>query len=822
MKNLSTMINTYENVIIIANHTMLQQIITMNSLNLGLKKISYKTFAEVIGDLIGEYDNEARIILQKQANITPELADIILKNTLLVNDCYQNKKIRNLLKIKNEYHKYLHKNPLGGNIYRNQTVIIVDNYQTNDLFNLALENLKRIAQVIDYQSSQKYDKPLNVFCFSSPKHEINNLVKEVSNLLEQGIKPEKIRISVPGDYHIYLQEVFKLTNLDLAVDKPSLYEYETSKLCLEILADYLDSPIDLGFQNALNILKTKTSPNNMIIPKIINIFNSYLKYRFEIKDIYQDLKYRFKRTFPTFITYQNILKIQSLLDEVILEDDYLFILGLNQDVFPKTYKDDRYLLDYERENLGLITSKFLNKQEKLKALQLINQSKNVYISYSQYTNIGKTPISSFIQDLKNHYSVEIVHHQNDYLVSYSEKLDHLHLGKKLDLYYKYDVKSEELFTLYNEYKDIPYRKYSHKFTGVDQTFLNKYLEKDINLSYTSIDQYYKCGFLFYLERVLKFYRSTNQEALRIGNLFHECLHKLFLNEMIDNLDIFLQETINQYLNENNISPSKREWFFINNYREILKQIYQIIKTQHTNSDFQILGLEKEYKIVINDKYRIILAGKIDKVLVLEINGEKYAVVIDYKTGNTDFDLNRIIHGLNMQIMFYFYFLNNSSHEKYLFGGGYLQGVLPNSVFARDSKLSYAEQFNNYFRLTGYSNSSINVLNKIDYNIENDQKFLNGIRFKKDGTLDANSLKKVISLADFKELLKITEQKINQAIHEITSGNYFINPKKLGSFDSCEFCPYLDLCYRDESDYQVLENYKNFEFLGGNNDSEKTE
>lgn len=821
MINLSTMIKKYEDVIIVANHAMLQQIIKINS-SFGLKKISYKTFTEVISDLIGEYDNEARIVLQKQANITPELAAIILKNALVVNDCYQNKKIRNLLEIKNEYHKYLRENPLGSNIYRNRTVIIINDYQTNDLFNLALEKLKLISRVIDYQSSQKYDKPLNVFCCNSPKQEINNLVKEVSILLEQGIKPEKIRISAPSDYIIYLQEVFKLTNLDIVVDKPSLYEYETSKLCLEILEAYLDQPIQSGFQNALEILNAKTSSKNMIIPKIINIFNSYVHYHFKIKDIYQDIKYRFKKTFPTLVTYQNVLKIQPLLDEVILEDDYLFILGLNQDVFPKTYKDDRYLLDHEREKLGLVTSKLFNKQEKLKALHLINRSKNVYLSYSEYTSIGKTPISSFIQDLKEHYSVNIVNHQNDYLISYSEKLDQLQLGKKLDLYYKYDVKSEELFTLYNEYKHVSYRKYSHKFNGVDQAFLNKYLEKEITLSYTSIDQYYKCGFLFYLERVLKFYRSTNQDALTIGNIFHECLHKLFLNEKIDNLDIFLGVTIKEYLKVNNIVPSKREWFFIGKYQEILKQIYQIIKTQHTNSAFQTLGLEKEYKIVINENYRIILTGKIDKVLVLEIAGEKYAIVIDYKTGNTDFDLNRIIHGLNMQIMFYFYFLNNSSSEKHLFGGGYLQGVLPNSVFSRDNKLSYAEQFNKYFQLTGYSNSSLNVLQKIDFNIDNNQKFIKGIRFKKDGTLDSNSLKKVISLADFEELLKITEEKINQAILDITTGRYFINPKKLGSFDSCEFCPYLDLCYRDDSDYHSLENYKNFEFLGGNNDSEKAE
>jgi ATP-dependent helicase/nuclease subunit B len=313
--------------------------------------------------------------------------------------------------------------------------------------------------------------------------------------------------------------------------------------------------------------------------------------------------------------------------------------------------------------------------------------------------------------------------------------------------------------------------------------------------------------------MLKIKRSTNDDALYIGNLFHECLNRLLEVEKIDDVDSFLDRTINQYLVQNNKKPTKKEIFFINKYKSVLKRLYDNLLKQKENSDFNIFGLEKEFQVILNKKYKVILNGKIDKVLTLEINGERYAIVLDYKSGNPDIDLNRIIYGLNMQIMFYFYFLNNYSNERYHFAGGYLQGVLPTSEFNRDTKLTYEEQFVNHFKLIGYSNLNHNILRKIDHNYDNDEKFLYGIKLNKDQTtFTTYSYQRLISEEDFWKLLSLVEQKINEAIDCIICGKFEINPKKLGTFNSCSFCPYLDLCYRNDSDYQKLEEYKNFDFI----------
>jgi len=815
MNSLINLIIEENNVVLISNNVIKKDIIKKISTMKKLADITYKSFNEVVDDIVGSYSLEARLMLSKTENITSELANIKLKNSLLINDQFENQKIKQLSYIKETYKKYIDKNPLSLNSYKNKTIIVVNDYKTNDLFNSSIKKISKHTKVLDVNTTVNYDKELKIFQFNNIKSEVLALVKEVAKLLEKEVNPANIRIhTLVNDYNSYLREVFNLSNIDIdPIESFSLYEYELTKHLLKLLKAYSNEEVEVGFKKVIKEIQRSVKGQNPILSSIVRVLNTYIEFPLLVRDIYDDLIYTLKHTKSTTVNYDNVIKISNLIDDLISEEDFVFILGFNQDLFPRTSMDDQYLLDFEREQLGLVTSKLKNKQEKLKCMNLISTCKNLYISYPIFIKTQKTPVSSLINQLKIKYQVTSAIYDNNYLISYSKDLDLLSLGKKLDLFYKYDLKSEQLFNLYNNYSDNLYRKYSHKFTGIDEEFLDNFLKKDLLLSYTSIDQFYKCGFLYYIEKVLKIRRSTNEDALYIGNLFHDCLNQLLLEESIDDIDSFLDKTIKDFLDKNKKVPNKKEIFFINKYKDVLNKLYINIKKQTNNSEFEIFGLEKEFTINLDKKYKVTINGKIDKVLVLTIDGEKYAIVLDYKSGNTDIDLNRIIHGLNMQIMFYFYFLNKFSNEKYHFGGGYLQKVLPNSNFSYDSKLSYDQQFENHFKLIGYSNKNHNILRKIDANFDGDDHFIYGIRMKSDGSFYAYSLQRLMTKEIFEKLLDIVEQKINQAIEDIFCGKFDINPKKLGNFDSCSYCPYLDICYRDIQDYQELDQYKNFDFIG---------
>ena len=58
-------------------------------------------------------------------------------------------------------------------------------------------------------------------------------------------------------------------------------------------------------------------------------------------------------------------------------------------------------------------------------------------------------------------------------------------------------------------------KYNNKFNGVDKSILYNYLNNSLNLSYSSMDNYYHCAFKFYLSNILKL--DYFEETIQIYN-----------------------------------------------------------------------------------------------------------------------------------------------------------------------------------------------------------------------------------------------------------------------------------------------------------------
>ena len=174
--------------------------------------------------------------------------------------------------------------------------------------------------------------------------------------------------------------------------------------------------------------------------------------------------------------------------------------------------------------------------------------------------------------------------------------------------------------------------------------------------------------------------------------------------------------IYQYYRENNITSNPSLNVFLDIYCYYLYNVYLFILKITKRTIFKIKGLEKEYKIPLSVN-GYVLNGKIDKVSTCIIKGKEYAVVLDYKTGTSNIDLNKIIHGHDMQLLFYFYFL--SQEQEVSFAGGYLQHILPNNVLQKDKNKNYNELLNDFYKYTGYSNSDLTVLSSIDREFDNE-------------------------------------------------------------------------------------------------------
>ena len=770
--------------------------------------VNYRTFSEANADILGSWRPEARIRLAADLNISPEYASILLKNSLLATP-HVNGKVDELYDIYNNYRKYLDYNDLALNLYRHKTVIIVGDYQTDDLFNRAASDISSLGRVISYNFTAFKPKTLPLYRFNTIKEEISYLAYAVALLIDSGIAPDKIKIQMPpAGYRPYFYEVFTSFNIAYAA-KPMerLSEYEIVKRMGKELTSHYDKEPAAAFAA---VLKPYQNRGNPIVTAVESVFNRYITLNMPLREIYRDLLYAFTETSGPSAEYQGAVHVGDFLDEPPVDGDYLFIPACNQDIFPKIHRNDLYLYDEEKEKLGLPTSRHLNRCERIKALDLINRSDNVYLSYPLYGCDGKTAPSGIIARLKSLYEVKEEEYRPNYHKSYSKVFDKIRLAKLLDLYYKYDIKEEPLYTLLASLPDHYYRSFNPRFKGLTADVYSEIRPSRLTLSYTALDKYYKCGFLFYLENILKIKRPGNEDALYIGNLFHYCLESILREKSIEDIDGFITATITSYLNKNNKKLSFKEKYFLNKYHFVLKKLYHVLCKQKNNTRFKIAGLEKEYAISLGDN--IVLKGKIDKVMTCDIAGTPYALVLDYKSGNLNFDLNRIIYGLDMQLMLYFYFLNNTGDKKYKFGGAYLQAVLPTSVFKRCEGKRYEEQWEEFFRLHGITNVNMQVIREIDRDYDSDSRFLSGIRIKKDGDFYSTTSERMLSDTEFEKLLALVEYKVSAAKTAILAGEFKIDPKKIGNFDSCRYCAYRDICFREDRDYQTLEQYRNFAFI----------
>ncbi|HEY8395761.1 MAG TPA: hypothetical protein VIK96_03195, partial [Bacilli bacterium] len=149
MEKLIQLLSEMDNPVVIASKPVLDEIIKTLSEKKTLIKATFRSFQDAVSDLLGEYRVAARIELAKEENISPELAQIKLDNSLIASSEYQNAKIHELLRIKNKYRSYLNINPLAEKLYENRPVLLVEAFFESDSFQKALAIIRSKTTVIN-------------------------------------------------------------------------------------------------------------------------------------------------------------------------------------------------------------------------------------------------------------------------------------------------------------------------------------------------------------------------------------------------------------------------------------------------------------------------------------------------------------------------------------------------------------------------------------------------------------------------------------------------------------------------------------------------
>lgn len=801
-------IDTYlnKNVIIITDHIHKKKILKYASKNHIILSCKIYTIEEVKTKYLFTYHEKAILEIIEKEKVLPSIAEIYMHICYYLEEkTYKSEKIQKLSQLfehlKNE--NLVKKDLVFPKFMRNKTIILYELENIENADKKIFQKLSSENKVITLEEEEK-DFCHTLYTFDNIEEEIAHLASTIASLINQNIDKNHIKvILLNDDYKNVIKRVFTLYHIPFQIkEKKPLISYDITKYFLYLLEEIEDKK-EIPFLLSENY-DLKDPFLKEIHRKLINILN---KYDFiENKDKHkQIIKYICSKESIEKEEYENIIEVTSLYQDDIEQEDFLFLIGASLSYFPKIYKDDDYINDKEKEELELDSTLEKNKKEKEKLRKFLNTHKNIKISYAKFSSTKEYAKADIIEELIKEGKL-ILKEKED--IAFTKDFASYLCSKELDEFVKYNKVSKRLPILFHNISS-KYKSYKHQYTPIEKEDFLSLIQNNITLSYTSLETFYKCRFRYYLQNIVKVKEEKEEDIERIfGLIVHEILESI---ENKKELEDILDSIIFSYYEKEKISF--KEHFYIEKYKREIKRMLAILKKQQERSSFITKYLEKEFCENIDyKKLKVKLIGKIDKVCLYKEKGKIYGAIIDYKTGSTHFDINKIYYGLNMQLFIYYYLLKKK--ENISFAGVYLQNIIKDILQAKPNK-TYEELLYEAYKLDGFTIKNRSIVKALDKEEKN--SYIKNMRFKTDGDFYSNA--KVLEEQTIEKLTKMVKEKIEKAIIDIYNVDFKIDPKNIGfekeeDQTGCKFCSFKDICFKEDTDINILPKMKNLEFLEG--------
>ena len=574
----------------------------------------------------------------------------------------------------------------------------------------------------------------------------------------------------------------------------------------------------------------------------------------------------------TFETYMQILKtglgesklgtIPMAQDEVTVGDvdrsrshkiKIVFIIGLNDGMFPGTTKAEGFLNDADRQKIlekgielakGTVDRIYEDNFNIYKAFTTAEEK--MYLSYSSSDMEGKSLRQSIlISRIKKIFAK--VQEESDIIQRKSEictkqntfeelliNLRDFRDGKEIDpiwfkIYNIFDNDTEWKPKLESAIKALSYTNVPEKITKEN---VEKMYGDVLKTSVSRLEQYSSCPFSYYLKYGLKLNEKEtfNLEAVDTGTFMHDVIDSFFarLDEQEINIKQITDEEIEEIVTEiiqDKLNLNKNYIYTVSAKYKILagrlkkvvttsmKYIVQSIK----QSEFEVFGHEMEFggkgqykpiTVKTDDGKRVEIIGKIDRVDILKNPDGTYVRIIDYKSSIKNIDLNQVVSGLQLQLLTY---LNETCKVEDFLPAGVLYFNLSNPSISSEKNMTDEEIENKIkqeFKMKGLILADVNIIRKMDTKIdETGTSTIIPAGIKKDGEI--NNLKtSAISKEQFNYLQKYMNKLIKQISESILAGNIEVKPyynTKLKT-TPCTYCKYRSICRFDENSATNKYNY----------------
>lgn len=600
-----------------------------------------------------------------------------------------------------------------------------------------------------------------------------------------------------------------------------------------------------------------------------------------IVDLLDEIIILFNEEKFTFEEYEQIIRIglansslgtiPKTQDQVLVGDiqrsksnkvKAVFLLGVNDGVFPSIYKKEGFFQDKDREvlkqnGIELAKQTIENLYEEnfsiYKVFTLAEEK--LYISYTSSDTESK-PLrpSIFIMKLKKIFlnlkeESDLTEDNSEFVNIYStfndliNQIRNLNEGEEVDNIWKIVY---EYYNSNKEWKEkldtaIKALQKDENTQNITKENIEKLYGKKLSTTISRLEQYRSCPFSYYLKYGLKLSPQDNfkLQAIDTGTFMHDVIDTFFKTVRENGLTVkeleeehiekFIDKIINDKLSyaKNYIFTSTDRYKVLTNrLKRLLKKSIKYMVEGLKNSDFEVLKTEAEFKdkayykpieIILNDGKKVELTGKIDRIDLAKTDEGDYIRIIDYKSSIKNIDLNEVVAGIQIQLLTY---LDATCKNEDVMPAGILYYNLIEPILKSEKPMSeeqIEEEMRKRFKMQGLILADINIVKKMDKTLENGQSSRIPAYIDKDGNLSRGK-SNAISKEEFEMLQDYTKKTIKQISEEILSGNIKIEPyySKKNKKTPCEYCEFKSICdFKSgecRSKYRFIENKKKEEIL----------